>query len=75
MAKHHGCFFHYWQSLYTQIQALGFSTAYLDDEDICLAYWSAMALALLPIEHLEEAEELLQNDSPTEMVEFFKYIK
>jgi len=38
MAKHHGCFFHYWQSLYTQIQALGFSTANLDDEDIRLAY-------------------------------------
>jgi hypothetical protein len=75
MAKHHGCFFHYCQSLYKQVQALGLSTAYLDDEDTRLACRSAMALALLPIEHVEEAAELLQNDSPTEMVEFFKYIK
>jgi hypothetical protein len=73
VAKHHGCFFHYCQALYKKIQSLGLSTAYLDDEDIRLACRSAMALALLPVEHVEEAFQLLKENSPEEMVEFFEY--
>ena len=75
MAMHHGCFFHYCQSLYRQIQSLGLSTAYLEDEDIRLACRSTMALALLPIQHVEEALSILKNDSPKEMDDFFKYFQ
>jgi hypothetical protein len=75
MAMHHGCYFHFCQSLFKQVQSLGLATAYLDDEDTRLACRSTMALALLPIEHVEEAVELLKDDSPTEMTEFFKYFQ
>ncbi len=33
MAMHHGCYFHYCQSLYKQIELLDLSAAYLDDDD------------------------------------------
>ena len=60
---HHGCFFHFCQSLYKYIQSPGLSTAYNENEDMRLACRSTMALALLPEEHLKKALELLQNDS------------
>jgi hypothetical protein len=60
---HHGCYFHYCQSLYKHVQLLGLSTAYFDDQDTRLACRSTMALALLPIEHVDEAARLLEDDS------------
>ncbi len=72
---HHGCFFHFCQSLYKHIQSIGLSTAYLDDEDTRLTCRSTMALALLLHEHVDEALELLKKDSPEEMAEFFKYFE
>ncbi|CAF1165111.1 unnamed protein product [Rotaria sordida] len=72
-AIHHGCFFHFTQSLYKHINSLGLSTAYLENEDLRLACRSAMALALLPQDHIEEAFELLKNESPEELIDFFKY--
>ncbi|CAF1530543.1 unnamed protein product [Rotaria sordida] len=36
-AIHHGCFFHYCQSLYKNVKSLGLSTSYLEDEDTRLA--------------------------------------
>ena len=74
-AQHHGCFFHYCQALYKNIQLLGLSTAYLDDEEIRLASRSAMALALVPNEHVKEAFELLKENSPSEMASFFDYLQ
>jgi hypothetical protein len=50
-------------------------TAYLDDEDIRLASRSAMALALLPAEYVEEAFDLLEEDSPEDMAEFLEYFR
>ncbi|CAF4684794.1 unnamed protein product [Rotaria sp. Silwood1] len=72
---HHGCFFHFTQSLHKHINSLGLFTAYLEDEDLRLACRSTMALALLPPDHLEEAFELLKNDSPEELIDFFKYFQ
>ncbi|CAF4256090.1 unnamed protein product [Rotaria sp. Silwood2] len=69
---HHGCFFHFTQSLYKHTNSLDLSTAYLEDEDLRLACRSTMALALLPQDHIEEAFELLKNDSPEELIDFFK---
>ncbi|CAF1584841.1 unnamed protein product [Rotaria magnacalcarata] len=74
-AMHHGCFFHYCQSLYKHIISLGLSAAYVDNEDLRLACRCTMALALLPEEHVEEAFELLKNDSPEEMSDFFEYFQ
>ncbi|CAF4567337.1 unnamed protein product, partial [Rotaria sp. Silwood2] len=75
MAMHHGCYFHYCQSLYKQVQLLGLATAYLEDEITRLSCRSTMALALLPIELIEEAVKLLEDDSLPEMADFFKYFK
>jgi hypothetical protein len=50
-------------------------TAYLDDGDIRLASRSAMALALLPAEYVEEAFDLLEEDSPEDMAEFLEYFR
>jgi hypothetical protein len=47
-------------------------TAYFDDEDTRLACRSAMALALLPADYVEEAFEILEDDSPEELVEFLQ---
>lgn len=75
MAQHHGCFFHFCQALFKNIQSLGLSTSYLDDEDIRLACRSAMALALMPKEHVGEAFALLKDNSPAEMADFFDYVQ
>ncbi|CAF3710819.1 unnamed protein product [Rotaria socialis] len=75
MAMHHGCFFHYCQSLYKEVQLLGLTTAYFDDDSTRLSCRSTMALALLPIELIEEAVQLIEDDSLTEMADFFRYFK
>ncbi|CAF1023652.1 unnamed protein product [Rotaria sordida] len=75
VSMHHGCYFQYCQSLYKQVQRLGLATAYLDDESTRLSCRSTMALALLPIELIEEAVKLLEDDSLPEMANFFKYFK
>lgn len=72
---HHGCFFHFCQSLYKQIQQLGLSTGYLDDDEVRLACRSSMALALLPVDLVDQAYEKLKEVSPQEMSEFFSYFK
>lgn len=74
-AQHHECFFHYCQTLHKNIQSLGLLTAYLDDEEIRLASCSGMALALIPNEHVEEAFELVKENSPSEMIGFFDYLQ
>lgn len=75
MAQHHGCFFHYCQALHKNIQSLGLSTSYLDDEDIRLACRNVMALALMPKEHVGEAFEVLKENSPAELADFFSYVQ
>ncbi|CAF4818552.1 unnamed protein product, partial [Rotaria magnacalcarata] len=75
MVMRHGCYFHYCQSLYKQVQLLGLGTAYFEDESTRLSCRSTMALALLPIELIEEAVQLLEDDSLPEMKDFFKYFK
>ena len=54
-----------------KIQSLGLSTDYLEDEDIRLTCRSTIALASVPLHHAEEAYELLENNSPTTLNEFF----
>ncbi len=68
-------FFHLCQSLYKEIQALGLAEAYLNNEDVRLACRSTMALALLPLEHIQKAFELLKNNSPEEMEDVFHYFE
>ena len=75
MVQHQGYFLHHYQALYKNIQSLGLSISYLDDEDIRLACRSVMALALMPKEHVEEAFEVLKENSPAELADFFSYVQ
>ena len=75
MAEHHGCYFHFCQALYKHVQSLGLAVSYLYDENIRSACRSTMALALLPLDYVEEAFELIKNKSTTEMIDFFKYFE
>ena len=51
------------------------SIAYLNDEEIRLASHSAVALAVLLKEHVWEAFELLKENSPWAMKDFFAYLE
>ena len=75
MTQHHGCHFHYSQSLYKQVQQLGLSKAYLEDENVRLSCRSAMALAFVPVQLVEQAVQVLEDESPPEMEDFFKYFR
>ena len=72
---HHGCYFHYCQSLYKHVQSLGLTVSYCDDEETRLAIRSTMALALLPCDHVEEAYELLKGNASEDLAEFFDYFQ
>ncbi len=43
-----GCYFHFTQAIYRNIQELGLSSAHYNDEDIRMTCRKLMALALLP---------------------------
>ncbi|CAF3135847.1 unnamed protein product, partial [Rotaria sp. Silwood2] len=47
-SNHIGCYFHFTQSIYRQIQQLGLSSAYCNDDGIRMTCRKLMALALLP---------------------------
>ena len=57
------------------MQLLGLGTTYFEDESTRLSCRSTMALALLPVELIEDAVHLLEDDSLSEMEDFFKYFK
>ncbi len=63
-----GCFFHYNQAIYRNIQALGLSSAYADDDEVRIICRKLMALALLPITLVVDAfdnlcESVLESSS------------
>lgn len=58
--------------LYSEIQSLGLSFAYIDNEEDPLACRSVMALAFLPSKHVEEAARLIKDGAPRELADFPK---
>ena len=51
-SKHTGCFFHYCQCLYRQIQKLGLRQDYSSDESVWMLCRKSMALALMATEQV-----------------------
>ncbi|CAF3034371.1 unnamed protein product, partial [Rotaria sp. Silwood2] len=68
-AVHQGCYFHYTQAIYRRIQSLGLSTAYSQDEEIRYCCRKLMAIALLPIEEVENSYYNLRSTSSTKVKE------
>lgn len=56
----HACFFHLGQSLYRQVQSLGHSDRYLNDDDFREHVKMIAALAFVPPNHVVDAFELLE---------------
>ncbi|CAF4456744.1 unnamed protein product [Rotaria sp. Silwood2] len=68
-AVHQDCYFHYTQAIYRRIQSLGLSTAYSQDEEIRYCCRKLMAIALLPIEEVENSYYNLRSTSSTKVKE------
>ncbi|CAM4801162.1 unnamed protein product [Rotaria magnacalcarata] len=74
-ARHAGCYFHFTQALYRNIQKLGLSTAYRDTEAIRMICRKLMALPLLPLNDVKVALEDLKDDSPITLRDLFNYFE
>ncbi|CAF4647498.1 unnamed protein product, partial [Didymodactylos carnosus] len=74
-ARHAGCYFHFTQALYRNIQKLGLSTAYRDSESTRIVCRKLMALPLLQLNDIELAFEDLKDDSPVTLRDLFNYFE
>ncbi|CAF2727901.1 unnamed protein product [Rotaria sp. Silwood2] len=81
-SQHRGCYFHHNQAIYRNIQKLGLSSAYVDDDQIRIICRKLMALALLPLSLVIEAfdnlyDSVLESSSTTfKLLEpLFKYFE
>ncbi|CAF1586169.1 unnamed protein product [Adineta ricciae] len=62
-SQHLGCYFHYTQAIYRNIQALGLSRDYGSDEEIRCICRKIMALPLIPISLVSKAYDDLLNST------------
>ncbi|CAF1532888.1 unnamed protein product [Adineta ricciae] len=62
-SKHMGCFYHFTQAIYRQIQSLGMQQQYVDDETFRGLCRKLMALALMPKEHAKSSFEEIHKDA------------
>ncbi|CAF3588472.1 unnamed protein product [Rotaria sp. Silwood1] len=74
-ARHAGCYFHFTQALYRNIQTLGLTTAYRGNETIRIICRKLMALPLLQLNDIKLAFEDLKDDSPITLRDLFNYFE
>lgn len=74
-----GCFFHYCQAIYRQVQSLGLSTMYLEDLPIRSVIRQMMALALVPVEYVQQLfsdlVEAMNTDDHQTLSSLFTYFE
>ncbi|CAF3042399.1 unnamed protein product [Rotaria sp. Silwood2] len=70
-----GCFFHFTQSCYRNIQRLGLSKLYEDEPDVRLALRKFLGLALLPRNQVKKCFKLLCKNSDGRIQSFIEYFK
>jgi len=75
MSRHRGCHFHFCQSIYRQIQALGLVRNYEANPEIRLQVRQLMALALLPVAIVRMTFHLLQSQTNPVLLGLFEYIE
>ena len=57
-----GCLFHFGQSLFKKLCAVGLKQSYIDNKDIQVWFKSVFCLALIPPSNVELQFELLENE-------------
>ncbi|CAF1355393.1 unnamed protein product [Rotaria sordida] len=62
-SKHMGCFYHFCQAVYRQIQSLGMQQQYTEDETFRCLCRKLMALALMPRDKVKSSFEEIQEDA------------
>ena len=60
-----GCFFHYFQCVYRQIQQLGLQQKYASDEQFRILCRKLMALALMPLDKVRSSFDEVQREAYT----------
>jgi hypothetical protein len=63
-AHHVGCHFHFTNSIYRQIQHLGLTTIYRDDEDVRSTARKLMALPLILLDKVDAAFDEIVKEAP-----------
>ncbi|CAM4834901.1 unnamed protein product [Rotaria magnacalcarata] len=71
--RHIGCFFHFTNSIYRQVQHLGLTTIYRDDDHARSSVRKLMALPLVPLNQIECAFEDIVNKAPNSIQPLVDY--
>ncbi|CAF1581158.1 unnamed protein product [Rotaria magnacalcarata] len=70
-----GCFFHFSQACYRNIQKLGLSQLYDDDPEVRLILRKFIALALVPRDKVKSCFKLLRRNADDRVQEFVQYFE
>ncbi|CAF1297611.1 unnamed protein product [Adineta steineri] len=73
--NHTGCYYHFTNALYRQIQHLGLTAAYRDDEHIRLCTRKLMVLPFVPVNYIQEAFDEVSRQAPDLMEPFVNYFE
>ncbi|XP_072383861.1 uncharacterized protein [Diabrotica undecimpunctata] len=71
----HRCNYHFNQSLWRNIQSIGLTTQYINDDNVRLHLRMCFALAYLPLEQIEDGWQIIQPVSPEDenLTTFYGY--
>ncbi|CAF0790236.1 unnamed protein product [Adineta steineri] len=72
-SRHIGCNFHFVNALYRQMQRLGLTTPYQDDESVRSTVRKLMGLSLVPFETIEPAFKLIASEAPSSTKPLIQY--
>jgi hypothetical protein len=73
--RHHGCYFHFCQAIYRQVQSLGLVQAYESRPDIRLHIRKLMAIAFLPLHLVRVTFAALEYQSDAMLLPLFHYFR
>ena len=70
---HSGCYFHFTNAIHRQIQRLGLTAVYRDDEHARSIVRKLMVLPFIPIDSIEEVFDNLFDEAPNSLKQLFDY--
>ena len=70
---HIGCYFHFTQAIYRQIQHLHLTTIYRDDETARSTARKLMSLPLVPLDYVQDAFDIISAEAPDSMIPLVDY--
>ena len=72
---HRGCYFHFTQAIYRQVQQLGLQQANNEDEDLRIQIRELMSLGFVPIVYVREVFDILRRRSLPQLAELLLYFE